>query len=842
MSAPEPTLDEVVLGAMLEDIGKFMQRAHGNTSNLPNEVMNRASVVLPGYRGRSSHWHALWSDAFFHELEKAGAHLPGGLNMNQVRDAAVYHHRPDTPLHWLSAGMDRKQNDESQEDKPKDADDNAWDAFKRVRLKSLFAGISLGHARQAAPGNWPEYRVARLTSDGLFPETVEAGEQKEAYRDLWPKFFNAFLDLCRWQGGLDAFHEGVIALSEEFTWAIPSSTIDQPDVSLHDHNKSVAAIAACLYRWHGEKGSLGDEAAIKDREAAKFRFLAGDLSGIQSTLFRMQSQGVSGSARILRARSFLMSAIVEAASLLCRREIGLPPYVELQSAGGRFLLLVPNLDGIEAKVEAVRAKLDHWLLDRYLGDLALNLALTGPFRGRDMMLDKARKRDEEGMFAKVWRGVSHAIAAAKLRPLSSAPTGILETNYDDGPDGACSACGVRPAARTDGDTKRCVACDNEHRLGRLLPGAKALLWSDGGLKFGGTRIEQIEMPGGLFLTLVAEDLRDDDPAWARIVSGYRLASSELVWPPATRSIANQVPTMGEDEEQDPRFKGLSEEAREAKAGNLKLFEHLAAQSRECMGQEIVGRPMLAVLKADVDRLGRIFSRGLADDQSIGRMASMSRMFDGFFTRVLMDLLRSEFKNVYTVYAGGDDLLLVGPWTEIARLAPQIEAEFRRYVGHNPEITISAGIELCGVNEPLNRAVRRAEVRLEAAKDAGRNRVSALTGEAITWQRLSNALAEAARISDLIRDRAVSTAFVYKALGFERESRKTEGDGASIRHADWRARWGYHLRRAFPQRDGEDAERLRYFDGLLNSGLAQPRGEGPSGAPEVSLIVALYRNR
>ena len=64
------SLDEVVLGAFLEDIGKFMQRAMGSSRQLPPEVARRASDVLPSFRGRSTHWHALWTDAFFHELEK----------------------------------------------------------------------------------------------------------------------------------------------------------------------------------------------------------------------------------------------------------------------------------------------------------------------------------------------------------------------------------------------------------------------------------------------------------------------------------------------------------------------------------------------------------------------------------------------------------------------------------------------------------------------------------------------------------------------------------------------------------------------------------------------------
>ena len=76
----------------------------------------------------------------------------------------------------------------------------------------------------------------------------------------------------------------------------------------------MAAIATCLHAWHSAHGSLHDEAAIRDRSQPKFRLLAGDLSGIQRTLFKLAQQQVKGVSRILRARSFLMGMLTEAAA------------------------------------------------------------------------------------------------------------------------------------------------------------------------------------------------------------------------------------------------------------------------------------------------------------------------------------------------------------------------------------------------------------------------------------------------------------------------------------------------------------------------------------------------
>lgn len=91
-----PTVYEVAVAALLHDIGKLVQRAHGG-KGLPQEIRDRASDVLPQKRGRYSHWHALWSDYFFELCDKDGfAELPWpmALDFATVRNLAVYHHAP----------------------------------------------------------------------------------------------------------------------------------------------------------------------------------------------------------------------------------------------------------------------------------------------------------------------------------------------------------------------------------------------------------------------------------------------------------------------------------------------------------------------------------------------------------------------------------------------------------------------------------------------------------------------------------------------------------------------------------------------------------------------------
>ncbi len=857
MDSRPANIDEVALGAFFEDIGKFMQRAHRSVEDMAPEVRAREDVLLPSAAdGHFSHKHVLWTDAFFHWMEQEGISFPKDVNLGRVRDQAVFHHRPTGALTWLSAvadrlsaGMDRKERDWPEKKA------GSWDRFRRTPLRSIFDRVDLGFGK---PDGESSYDLCLLKPGAMDPGTVDDEGLPRAYEKLWPQFCAAFKRLCAATGdNVELFHEGLLALSERFTWSIPSSTMDQPDVSLHDHNRTVAAFAACLYRHHEARGELDDEDAVRDSEREKFRILVGDLSGIQASLFRLASEGVKGVNRILRARSFVMGAITDAAALLCRQELGLPPYCLLQNAGGRFQLLLPEVEGVEDAIQAIRERLDAWMVDQYFGDLVLNIALTPPLSGRAFL---------RAAFPATLDSIAQAVEEAKQRPLSTrAAKCVLEIDYPA--DGVCRACGVRPAAVADpqdDSIKRCWACNREAKHGRLLPKARAVVVR---------RRERAEKRGDLLgcFDLSIETKAAPDSASAavmgEIVSAWRPRDTEaeaevgVSFPVADRFMANYVPLLGPEDNTNDRYAGLSEEARAVQPGEIKTFEHLAADAREWVDGAWTGRAMLAVVKADVDRLGFVFGHGLGEDNTVSRTAALSRMLDAFFTGELMALIRKEFPATYTVYAGGDDVLLIAPWHQGIRLALRLREAFGRFVHHNPNLTLSAGVELVGVHEPLNRAVHRAERRLEASKDAGRDRISVIGARPVRWTggrgSLEWALEEAEWLNARLRDQTLSTAFLYRMLAFDEERRCAEDpERPQPAAAGWRARWGYHLARLRermrgPGRAGEEnscegvTNRLdaliggHIFHSSKQDGLADPAIDPD---PRIPITIALYRNR
>jgi CRISPR-associated protein Csm1 len=148
-----------------------------------------------------------------------------------------------------------------------------------------------------------------------------------------------------------------------------------------------------------------------------------------------------------------------------------------------------------------------------------------------------------------------------------------------------------------------------------------------------------------------------------------------------------------------------------------LFEDIAEASE--------GRSLLGYVKADVDHLGIIFAQGLGDDReghdTICHTTMLSRELDLFFSGRLehvLDKPDGEHSTFYTVFSGGDDLLVLGPWDQAARLARTINDEFEEFVGHNQDITLSAGILFTKERYPVARAAGDVDDVLRYSKERG----------------------------------------------------------------------------------------------------------------------------
>jgi len=530
----------------------------------------------------------------------------------------------------------------------------------------------------------------------------------------------------------DRFVSHLTNLVYTHTWCIPSNTQEKvPDVSLFDHLKITAAIAACLYQYHVETDTL-DEKSVAKSGIPRFLLVTGDISGIQQYIFDITS-AAGGVARKLRARSLFVQLCSEVAAHKVLHKLELPLWNLIMNSGGNFYLLVPNLPQVVSTLEEAQRDIDTWFMQTMNGELALNLAWH-PFGD-----DGFKPSDKAGSgFSSVVSDVKTSLGRKKQRRFSAiiqekgawkADDLVIGTSYEG--KGACTSCHKFPGEIATDDGTICADCNRQSQVGSRLPKAN-YIWFFDNSKAG-------ELPIlGYSVSIGAQPAKSKKPYLVMKLNDTDLMDL-AIWPASSKYLATYVA-------QDK--------------GEILNFGDIAARAE--------GQHLLGFLKADVDRLGELFIFGLKREDSsldtISRQATLSRLLDTFFTGWLEHLLSSEYQNCYTVFSGGDDLFFVGPWNQIIALAQRIRADFTEFTG-NPQITISAGIAITKPDYPIARAAELVEGALHKSKDNGRNSITLLE-TTLKWSDWADVEKEWDLLRPLISNAAkVPSAFLHSMLAF-----------------------------------------------------------------------------
>ena len=247
-------------------------------------------------------------------------------------------------------------------------------------------------------------------------------------------------------------------------------------------------------------------------------------------------------------------------------------------------------------------------------------------------------------------------------------------------------------------------------------------------------------------------------------------------------IARHIPRITKEELKNEKWLNLfsqEEDSKYVEPDQPKTFNMIAQKSKkEGKDGDLVGRPLLGFFKADVDNLGLIFSMGLGDKLSVARLSSVSRMLNLFFSEYIVELAKKEFSDIYVVFAGGDDLFMIGPWNQTIQFGIILREKMSLYCGGNPDITLSGGVLIAKPRLPMRKAVELTEMHLELAKkfsDENRHKDSlCLLGEALSWQEVNELLELGGKFDKAIEEKertAFSTAFLYRLLEYHKMYRK-----------------------------------------------------------------------
>lgn len=248
---------------------------------------------------------------------------------------------------------------------------------------------------------------------------------------------------------------------------------------------------------------------------------------------------------------------------------------------------------------------------------------------------------------------------------------------------------------------------------------------------------------------------------------------------------------------------------------LYTFSCIAAASSEQLenNEAYEGSQLIGVLKADIDNLGLVFSEGLNNTLTISRYLTMSRMIDLFFSGWMYRILNEDvsFKEIYTVYSGGDDLVVVGPWEKTILFAKRLNEEFRRFTCNNKNITISAGLAVVQPKYPISAAIELADQNLEASKLSGKDRIT-FFDTTVKWPELDGLIA----FKDILNkgnhdfDDILTTRFIHKLLTYHKMYLDfKKGDVAKL---IFHSRMNYDVRRNLDERlvKRDDSESKEWF--------------------------------
>ena len=766
----ETTL-KIAIAAFMHDIGKF---ADENVFNISNRfLIDNADLYQPHYKGTYTHRHAVYTAAFIDHIEKL---LPQKFNQanwgleDSFMNLAAGHHKPETRLQWIIAMADRISSGWDREEFDKKYNRAvAWQNYRQTRLQPIFERLM--HEEHSGSKTSDKYLycypLKKISPTNIFPGLKDKLHPKdnqtatEEYKSLFNEFVFALEHLLHKEEDLNLWFEHFDSLMMVFTSTIPAARAGNvvPDVSLYDHSRITAALAVAIYLYHKHTESITVD-AIKDYDSRKFLLISGDFYGIQNFIFSDSGEAGKNRAKILRGRSFAVSLFSElAADMLCRK-IGIPTSSLLLNAAGKFTIIAPNTKEVKEAVHKVETQVNDWLMNISFGENSIGMAY----------IEASPEDFVRGKFVNIWDRLNEKMEEKKfqkvdLNRFGGTVEGYLDSFNNDLIRPLCPFCGKRPSSpelensRFAGEgVSICKICHDHIFLGtNLVNIAKkntgsekdekriAIATHDANIK-GDKLLEPIF---GEYQVFFPDGKLNEMARTGQLLKYWDISINQegRVAKDVTAKFLNgYVPLYREEDFNDDRlFEGKKSDKKkeeridQMKKDAIKTFEHLSnkALNPKEDGEGYCGIEALGILKADVDQLGLLMSCGLKNEQfTISRLATLSRQLNSYFAVYLPWLLKTDdrFMDIYTVFAGGDDLFLIGPWNRIIDLVLILQESFADYVCYNDEIHFSAGISLHKPHIPLDKLSNAAEAAIEKSKDRGRNRIT-LFSETVTWDEM-----------------------------------------------------------------------------------------------------------
>lgn len=788
----------LIKGALLHDIGKVCYRAM-------NKRINHSKLggdFLEQYLKSNEETERLLNCVRYHHkdyLQKAK------LDKN---DLAYIVYEADN----IASGMDRRENEgEEKGFDPKLNLDSIFSVFysdKKIQVANKYPLIYKDINKAF---NYPQKDIS-LATNSNYEALLNKIKSHFITKDINQISINQLLQI----------------IEEGFSY-VPSSTnrAEVCDISLYVHSKITSAVASCMKLYFDEQQIQDYKKYCFNSGSKIFRnekiylLISGDISGIQDFIYTIPSKGA---LKTLRGRSLYIDLLLEEFIDEYLEQIGLSRANVLYSGGGHFYILAPNIEDTKKAIDKLQAKMNRWLMENIGINLYLAIGIA------ECSANNLMKSEAQGNL--------FAIVNKKLKDDKtirySKDEDFLEYIFnvekeEDTAKKECNICHnlVDKLWKYNSDEEiACEFCLNLYKLGQdILTQDIVFVISeekiDGGIKIFGknkdlymyaVNIEDIDMFKGKIL---------------RIYSKNNLLENDL----AIRLYLADYSAKNENDE-------------------VMTFDDLAKSS--CKIDKGIKR--LGVLRLDIDDLGIAFSSGFVSDKdkiednlryaTLSRYADLSKDISMFFKVAINKICAGDLigcvdfeekafnifgiakapkRKVNIIYAGGDDLFLVGAWDEVLEVAIDINRAFKQFT--NGKLTLSAGMAMFSPTYPISKMAEIAGLLVQMSKNRKDKNSIALFGmetnlkangqleckHIYTWadfemkvckEKMNYLLARLSFDGDKFNKLSVGKSLIYRLMDL---IQLADEDKLNI------ARFAYVLARMQPKQDKDEQKRKVYED-------------------------------
>ena len=788
----------LIKGALLHDIGKVCYRAM-------NKRINHSKLggdFLEQYLKSNEETERLLNCVRYHHkdyLQKAK------LDKN---DLAYIVYEADN----IASGMDRRENE---------GEEKGFDP--KLNLDSIFSVFYSDKEIQVA--NKYPLIYKDINKSFNYPRTDISLATNSNYEALLNKIKSHFITKDINQISINQ----LLQIIEEGFSYVPSSTnrAEVCDISLYVHSKITSAVASCMKLYFDEQQIQDYKKYCFNSGSKIFRnekiylLISGDISGIQDFIYTIPSKGA---LKTLRGRSLYIDLLLEEFIDEYLEQIGLSRANVLYSGGGHFYILVPNIEDTKKAIDKLQAKMNRWLMENIginlylaigMAECSANNLMKSEVQGNLFAtVNKKLKDDKTIRYSKDEDFLEHIFNVEKEEDTAKKECNICHNlvdklwKYNSDEEIACEFCLNLYKLGQDILTQDLVFVISEEKI----DGGIKIFGKDKDLYMYAVKIEDIDMFKGKIL---------------RIYSKNNLLENDL----AIRLYLADYSAKNENDE-------------------VMTFDDLAKSS--CKTDK--GIKILGVLRLDVDDLGIAFSSGFVSDKdkiednlryaTLSRYADLSKDISMFFKVAInkicagdligcvdfeekafniFGIAKAQKRKVNIIYAGGDDLFLVGAWDEVLEVAIDINRAFKQFT--NGKLTLSAGMAMFSPTYPISKMAEIAGLLVQMSKNRKDKNSIALFGMEInlkvngqleckhiyTWvdfemkvckEKMNYLLARLSFDGDKFNKLSVGKSLIYRLMDL---IQLADEDKLNI------ARFAYVLARMQPKQDKDEQKRKVYED-------------------------------